>query len=297
MKDFDEYMRGMISEDQWEIPESVKDEIELSLEALPEETGNIRPFHRLPRMIAVAASILFITLGVFPNISQSYAQALEQLPLVGDMVKVVTIRNYIFSDDEYDMMVDVPMLENSSKEAEYINKDVSELTTELVNKFYEEVKLYGNSGYGSIDVKYDTVTNSDRWFTLKLAVCETSASSNKYYKFYHIDKKQGKTVMLEDLFIDDSFSKIIADEIISQMRDQMKQNEGISYWIDDPEFSENFDSVGSEQNFYWNEDGNLVIIFDEYEVGPGSIGTPEFVIEKSKLSRILKDEYLTDDIV
>lgn len=297
MKDFDEYMRGMISEDQWEIPESVKDEIELSLEALPEETGTIRPFHRLPRMIAVAASILFITLGVFPNISQSYAQALEQLPLVGDMVKVVTIRNYIFSDDEYDMMVDVPMLENSSKEAEYINKDVSELTTELVNKFYEEVKLYGNSGYGSIDVKYDTVTNSDRWFTLKLAVCETSASSNKYYKFYHIDKKQGKTVMLEDLFTDDSFSKIIADEIISQMRDQMKQNEGISYWIDDSEFSENFDSVGPEQNFYWNEDGNLVIIFDEYEVGPGSIGTPEFVIEKSKLSRILKDEYLTDDIV
>ena len=103
--------------------------------------------------------------------------------------------------------------------------------------------------------------------------------------------------MLEDLFTDDSFSKIIADEIISQMRDQMKQNEGISYWIDDSEFSENFDSVGPEQNFYWNEDGNLVIIFDEYEVGPGSIGTPEFVIEKSKLSRILKDEYLTDDIV
>lgn len=39
------------------------------------------------------------------------------------------------------------------------------------------------------------------------------------------------------------------------------------------------------------KDGNIVIVFDKYEVAPGSMGTPEFVIEKGSISDILKPEY------
>ena len=41
----------------------------------------------------------------------------------------------------------------------------------------------------------------------------------------------------------------------------------------------------------WDKDGNLVIVFDKYEVAPGGMGTPEFVIEKGSISDILKPEY------
>ncbi|MBR7132114.1 MAG: DUF3298 domain-containing protein, partial [Clostridia bacterium] len=47
----------------------------------------------------------------------------------------------------------------------------------------------------------------------------------------------------------------------------------------------------ADHNFYWNENGDLVIIFDEYEVGPGSMGTPEFVIDRDVIKDILKSEF------
>ena len=33
-------------------------------------------------------------------------------------------------------------------------------------------------------------------------------------------------------------------------------------------------------NFYFDADGNLVLVFEKYEVAPGYMGTPEFTIPK-----------------
>ena len=39
------------------------------------------------------------------------------------------------------------------------------------------------------------------------------------------------------------------------------------------------------------ENGNLVIRFDEYEVGPGSMGSPAFEIPRSVYESMLKEGY------
>lgn len=41
-------------------------------------------------------------------------------------------------------------------------------------------------------------------------------------------------------------------------------------------------------NYIFSENGNIVIVFDKYEVGPGSSGAPEFEIDKSIYERYLK---------
>ena len=190
------------------------------------------------------------------------------------------------------MNIDVPQIEGEDSEAvDYINKDVSELTTALVNQFYKDLEITGNNGYGSIHVDYEATTNTDRWFTLKLSVSETAASSNTYFEFYHIDKKQGKIVELGDLFNTDKFSDILVAEIKMQMQEQMANDENISYWINNSGIGEEFATVSADHNFYWNENGDLVIIFDKYEVGPGSMGTSEFVIGRDVIKDILKSEF------
>ena len=190
------------------------------------------------------------------------------------------------------MGIDVPQIEGEDSEAvDYINKDVSELTTALVNQFYKDLEITGNNGYGSIHVDYEATTNTDRWFTLKLSVSETAASSNTYFEFYHIDKKQGKIIELGDLFNTDKFSDILVAEIKMQMQEQMANDENISYWINNSGIGEEFATVSADHNFYWNENGDLVIIFDKYEVAPGSMGTPEFVIDKGVIRDILKSEF------
>ena len=292
MNDFDKYIKSEVAKEQTDIPDSVKNRIEQTLVDLPEKKPVKKQIRILPRIAASAACFVFIILFLLPNVSVTYAQALEQLPVIGDLVRVVTIRNYYYDDNHWKMDINIPQIESEdSKSVDYINKDVSELTTALINRFYEDLEINGNKGYGSLNVDYEVVTNTDSWFTLKLTVCQTAASSNTYFKFYHIDKKQGKIVELGDLFNTDKFSDILVAEIKMQMQEQMANDENISYWINNSGIGEEFATVSADHNFYWNENGDLVIVFDEYEVGPGSMGTPEFVIDRDVIKDILKSEF------
>ena len=292
MNDFDKYIKSEVAKEQTDIPDSVKNRIEQTLVDLPEKKPVKKQIRILPRIAASAACFVFIILFLLPNVSVTYAQALEQLPVIGDLVRVVTIRNYYYDDNHWKMDINIPQIESEdSKSVDYINKDVSELTTALINRFYEDLEINGNNGYGSLNVDYEVVTNTDSWFTLKLTVCQTAASSNTYFKFYHIDKNQGKIVKLGDLFNTDKFSDSLVAEIKKQMQEQMANDENISYWINTSGIGEEFATVSANHNFYWNENGDLVIIFDKYEVGPGSMGTPEFVIDKGVIRDILKSEF------
>ena len=82
---------------------------------------------------------------------------------------------------------------------------------------------------------------------------------------------------LISLFVD-----TISEEIKTQMREQMAADETIQYWLDDPEVEEwNFDKIAEDQDFYVNEDGHIVVCFNEYDVAPGSMGCVEFTLNET----------------
>lgn len=293
MKDFDKILRKKAVQEKAEIPESVKNSIEKALSNLPEKEKKIYHMRPFARVLMTAACFTFITIFLLPNISVTYAEAMEKVPVINEIVKVVTIRNYIYSDDRHELNVKVPEIEGGeSPAADYINKDITELTNILVSQFYKDLEITGNNSYGSIHMDYEIITNTEKWFTLKISVSETAASSNNYYEFYHIDKQNGKIVNLGDLYRREDAGEIITAEIKRQMVEIMAADENKSYWIEESDIGEDFASVGYEHNFYWNENGDLVIVFDKYEVAPGSMGTPEFVIDKEILKDIIKSEYL-----
>ena len=291
MNDFDRMIKAMAAQEHTQVPLSVKDRVEETLSHLPErETAKktVPTFHRIAR---AAACIALAALILPANLSVTCAHALEQIPVLGSLVRVVTVRNYFYSDGNHEADVKVPELEGNGQAADNINRDVSQLTTALMDEFYKNLELSNGSGYGSIQVDYETVTNTDRWFTLKLSVTEIAASSDQYYQFYHMDKTKGQIVKLGDLFSNASALGVLTQEIKTQMQEQMERDESVTYWLDS-EIGEDFVTVGPERNFYWNEQGNLVIVFDEYEVAPGSMGTPEFVIDPGVTEKLLKPEYL-----
>lgn len=293
MNDFDKYLRDKASQEKTEIPESVKTEIEKALASLPEKNSRRHHTGLFPRFAIAVACSLFIALFLLPNISSVYAKALEKIPVIGEIVQVITIRNYFYSDDSHEMNVAVPKVElPDNGAANAINDDIDQLTKRLTDQFYKDLKKTGDSGHSSIETDYEVVTNTKQWFTLMFSVTETMASSNTQYQYYHIDKSSGKIVKLSDLFRTEDFSEIIAENIRKQMIEQMKNDTSLIYWINDSEIGEDFSSVKDNQNFYWNKNGNLVIIFDEYEVGPGYMGTPSFVIKKNVIKNILKPAYL-----
>ena len=292
MNDFDFYLKKKAKEEDIQIPDSVKNQIEETLANLPEKETPGKRIRILPAVAAVAACLLFVTLFLFPNMSVSYAQALEKIPVIGDIVRVVTVRNYLYSDGMHEMNIDVPNIEaGNSEAAEQINQEIETLTKTLVEQFYNDLEYVGNQGHGAIYVDYETVTDTEQWFTLKIRVHEASGSSNTYYKYYHIYKPEGKIVQLGDLATDENFYNVLETEIKRQMRMQMEHDSNIVYWLDESILGKDFVSLTPEHNFYWNEYNDLVIVFDKYEVAPGSMGTPEFVIRKEIFRDVLKPKF------
>ncbi len=292
MNDFDKYIKSMASEENTDIPDSVKNKIEETLAALPEKNIHIKKTKILPRIAATAACFIFVIFFLLPNVSVAYAEAFEEIPIIGRLIKVITVRNYFYSDDYHEMDIDVPKVSGEDGDAaDYINNDVNKLTDTLVKQFYKDLDSIGDSGHSSIYVDYETVTNTESWFTLKMRVHEAAGSSNTYYKYYHIDKKSGKIIKLSDLSEDEGFFETLEKEIRQQMRSQMDNDSNKIYWLDDSVIGKDYVALTPEHNFFWNENGDLVIVFDKYEVAPGAMGTPEFTVDKALISDMLKSEY------
>lgn len=295
MKSLDRYLRQLAAENPIEMPPAAKEHISMILSSLPEfsQPPRRRTLHFTPQYtLKYAVCTFLIAFLVLPNISPTYARTLENIPILGDCIRVITIRNYFYEDECHEMNVAVPEIENAN--ANTINKDIRTLTDELVCKFYEELEHSGGKNMGSLNVDYETVTNTDLWFTLKLSVHETAADSNTYCKYYNLDKRTGNIIRLDDLFADPQYREKLTENIQKQMIEQMQAQEDVIYWLHDsaPEFSFTTDDLTAEHNFYFDSSGNLVIPFDQFEVAPGYMGCPSFIIPAAITNSLLHDTFM-----
>lgn len=293
MNKFDKMLYQKAAEEKITMPEYASQKLEETLAALPPRSEKRSFTVRFTKALAVPACLLFVLLFVMPNVSTAYAAAMEKVPVLGELIQVVTIRNYWKPNENHEMNISAPNIPDASQGSaeDYINKDVDQMVKGLIRQFYDNLELDGDEGHGSIYVDYNIVTNTERWFTLKLSVHTISGSSSSYYAFRHVDRQTGKCVQLGDIFQNDSFSEILTENIKQQMRLQIQENPKMTYWIDDEEYGFDFPPLSSDHNFYFNEEGNLVIPFDKYEVAPGFMGCPEFVIDREIVLPLLKPEY------
>lgn len=295
MRKFDETIRKAAEQAPISVPDCVHNALESALADLPaespENTVRVVSGRRVwKRAAAVAACFVFLTLVLLPNLSVTYAKAFEGVPIIGDFVRVVTIRNYIYDDDRHELHLQVPQVEGNT-DADRINRDVEQLTETVLQAFYSDLEKNGGAGFGSVDMDYTVVSNTPDWFTLKLSVTEIAASSNQYFKYYHIDKQSGKVVTLGDLFADAGYKAAITKELKRQMQARMDADETAVYWLEKTDVGAEFAEISDTQNFYWDESGDMVIVFDKYVVGPGSMGTPAFTVPQSVYAPYLKPEY------
>ena len=273
------------------------------------------------RWAVAAAAVVMIAL---PNTNMQIAHAMENIPLLGGFFRLVTVRQYNYNDENHDAEVELAQInygedagegasvgevaaapegtaagsvEGVGQEAavanlsedgvEAVNQDMEATVEELIRQFEDTLS---EEGYHGLHVTQEVVTDNARYYTVKLSVLETEASGYEHNQFYTIDKQTGNVVTLEDLFAEGSdYISAISENIKTQMKEQMAADEGVIYFLDNDDMPEfNFQGITEQTNFYFNEKDELVIAFDEYEVAPGSMGAPEFVIPQEVTAAILK---------
>lgn len=248
--------------------------------------------------VGVAAALVIAV--ALPNMNANIAYAMEKLPVIGGFFKVVTFRDYEYDDANNNAEVKVPQVSVEAPEsgavdeklqdsAAKINLDIEKLTQDLIKKFEDTVAASGGEGHMGLYVNHEVVTDNDRWFTLKLTMEETQASGFTQEKYYTVDKQTGEVVGLSGLFRQDSdYVTVLSANIKEQMRARMKADEEKVYYLDSDMPIDEFEQISGDQNFYFNKDGGLTIVFDEYEVAPGYMGVQEFVIPSDVTAGIVK---------
>lgn len=290
------------------IPEAGRERLQAGIDRARIEKKRAERVRRRSAWTAAAAAV--IVLIALPNTNMQIAHAMENIPVLGGFFRLVTVRQYNYSDENHDAEVELAQiaygedagegvpagevavgaatLEGTAAESvEAVNQDMEATVEELIRQFEDTLS---EEGYHGLHVTQEVVTDNALYYTVKLSVLETEASGYEHNQFYTIAKQTGNVVTLEDLFAEGSdYISAISENIKTQMKEQMAADEGVIYFLDNDDMPEfNFQGITEQTNFYFNEKNELVIAFDEYEVAPGSMGAPEFVIPQEVTAALLK---------
>lgn len=238
---------------------------------------------------AIAASFVLVV-----NCIPSLAYATSDVPILGDIVRVVTFGRFEVQGDNYEANITTPKIEGLlNKDLENkLNKELEDDANTIIAAFESDIKkmsdMYGDKNFHlSVNADYEVKTDNEDILAVNFYFTTIEASAVTANRFYNIDKKSGTLITLDSLFKKDAdYVTPISNYILSEMKKQ--NDDGTGFYFLDGEEEQRFTKIRNDQHFYINNAGNIVICFDEYEVAAGAQGCPEFEIPKEIIKDILK---------
>ena len=225
------------------------------------------------------------------------ARALEGVPVLGPVIRIADLRTYGFRWGDTALSGELPVLEDASPTpaaggtagsgAEAMNEAADEYIAQVRETFlWYAAREY--QGYVASDTGYQVLRDDDAILSLCFYTTLNAGGSVDYSRYFTLDKATGELLALSDLFLEGSdYVGAVSADILRQMEEQVAAGEG-DYFIPGGIWSEEecFRAIDPDQQFYLDENGGLVIVFGEYEVAPGSMGMPRFVIDEEAISDI-----------
>ena len=242
------------------------------------------PFRRLQK--SAAAAVLLIFAGAL-NTNMAFAKSAEELPVIGVLARVLTFRSYEEKTDDLEISVEIPSIDMIAEDLKGAEQPVNEEILRLCEQYAAEAEKraieYRDAFFATggteeewkahniqIRVWYEVKAQSDKY--LSLAVMGTENWTNAYSrtKYYNIDLQSGSLVSLSDI-LGENYKQKADQEISRQIRERQKAG-GVYF--------DGFEGISEDTQFYLNESGEPVIVFEPYEIAPGSEGRQEFVISE-----------------
>ncbi|WP_202709946.1 DUF3298 and DUF4163 domain-containing protein [Sporosalibacterium faouarense] len=240
------------------------------------------------KIISTVATLVIavssITIGL--NTSEVFAQTLGEIPILGDIAKLLTFVEYEIHSDAIEAEVSIPEIDGlGDKELEQrinneIYKKMKLCIEEAEKRANEYKKAYLATGgkeenFHPMIVKEDYELKSINKDILSFGIYHFEALASSYIKtyYYNIDINNNRIITLEDM-LGENHIDVVNKSIFAQIEEARKNPNNMFF-----EGEMGFNGVSENQKFYINEEGNVVIVFDKYEIGPGVMGEPEFVID------------------
>ena len=241
------------------------------------------------------------TLAAVPAVLLSAILALNFMPatvdalegVFGTPVAVIDFRRWGFGWGDSGIEEEIPQTGNDA-----IDRPIEEYVAECEELFWEYF-FARYDGYVGADITSDILTDDGRMLVIAVHCTVNAGSSGEYCRYFVADKARGELIGLAELFEDGAaYAEALSAEIVRQIEYRVGGGDfyyGFGMW----EGEAGFEDVRADADFYidadtnfYIEDGNLVIVFDEGEIAPGSMGAPSFTIPASVTDGIAAENSL-----
>lgn len=271
-----------------EIPEVLDSAVDTAIQIAAFEPRAARS-GRAARLAALTAACLCIAFVVAVNASPVLALGLYDLPVIGNVAKVFTFREYEEVEEANLVLVRMPALADTGNTAleDRINYEIRIKMTEALEEAKTRAREYRQafletggkaSDFIPIEIQLDYEIKCNNEQIVSFVITKSEAGANYYQEqfFYNIDLETGRELTLRDLYGQD-----YVEQISESVRHQIEQREA-----SDPDqmFYDNeeaFTAIQPDQAFYINEDEQAVVVFEKYEIAPGYMGVQEFQLVKT----------------
>lgn len=263
------------------IPERLSKRVE---EALTYKKKKCMPLWTKITTSAAAAILLFFFFGV--NISPVFAKAAYEIPLIGSVCRLFTIREYTFEDKTKYIEVSMPeiVIDGNTALSDRINLEIRKMVDEEIehatanaSEYYDAYIQTGGDPKEfiplNVGINYELKCATDSIVSFVIFKYETQANYYQNNTYYNIDLETGYDLSLRDLF-----GKDYKTYVTKQVEDGMNAlAEGQRFYLfDDVDLAS---LINDQRKFYLTDDGtSAVIVFEKYEIAAGAAGQLEFKV-------------------
>ena len=281
--------------DRIRIPEElgimIQQEIEKSRKQQEQKrrTGSSRSFKRIIHSMAAAAAVVCILFTTALNTSPVLAKEAEQLPVIGPLARILTFRTYETEKDDIAVSVEIPTIEMIAADTgitvDEINQEILDCCNRYADEALQRAEEYRTAFLETggtleewaehnikITVDYEIKQQGSDYLSFVVRGTESWTTAYSESRYYNLDLRTGEAVTLMDI-LGDGYVELIDESIRKQIAE--RQEKGETFFTAE---EGGYAGVSEDVKFYINENNRPVIVFEKYEIAPGSSGEIEFVV-------------------
>ena len=193
-----------------------------------------------------------------------------------DNAKLQLLKEKHYETEGTIVTVKIPHVVNvkDDKVKKVINKLITQAIDDFTNEFKEFDKEPNTEHKLIADITFQNYYSDDKIISFSINATQIIADSYLQKKFYTVDLKTGEVYNIEH-FLGSDYQNIVKKSVQQQIAENKEKYPNLMYFDE----SVNNLKITNEQPFYINKDNQVVVVFNQFEIAPGYMSLPEFIIK------------------
>ncbi|WP_279155473.1 DUF3298 and DUF4163 domain-containing protein [Thomasclavelia cocleata] len=159
-----------------------------------------------------------------------------------------------------------------------IKVDINNLILKTIDTYLDEIKEFGKNQSTAhkliVEIDFENYYSDDDIFSFSINSSQILADSHLQKKFFTINPTTGEIYNVEH-FLGSDYQNIILTTVKKQIAKNTKNNPNLIYFDEEV----NNLKISIDQPFYINKDNQVVVVFDQFQIAPGYMSLPSFIVK------------------